>query len=215
MKIVTLVLIALTFSGCLKERITANGNTLEETRNLGDFTGISSSGSTKVHVTYGPDYEVKLKGSSNLIENFKTNVSGNTLHFGYRHVNVHDPDVEVFITAPTIKKVRLSGSGNAYFSGNFPSRDTFDADISGSADIYLTGTMKFNSFNADISGSGKMNLINLEAKNADISISGSGDVRVTATEKLKVRISGSGDVFFSGHPTVNSSISGSGKVTKL
>lgn len=215
MRIVVLVLIALIFSGCLKERITANGNVVEVVRNVEEFTGISNSGSTKVHITYGPDYEVKLKGSSNLIENFKTNVSGSTLNVGYRHVNVHDSDLEVFITTPVIKKVRLSGSGNVYFKGDFPPKDSFDADISGSADIYLTGSMKFNSFDANISGSGGMNLVNLEAKNVDVSISGSGDVRVTAIEKLKVRISGSGDVYYSGNPTVNSSVSGSGKVTKL
>lgn len=215
MRVLAAILVSLIFSGCLKDGITANGNTVEEIRNVGDFTGISSSGSTKVHVTYGAEYQVKLKGSSNLTEIFKTSVSGNTLNIGYKNINVHDPDVEVFITAPIIGKIRLSGSGNVYFKGDFPLRDSFDADISGSADIYLTGSMKFNSFDANISGSGKMNLLNLEVKKADISISGSGDVRVTVTEKLKVRISGSGDVYYVGNPNVNSSVSGSGKVNKL
>ena len=215
MKIITAVLITLIFSGCLKDKITANGNMVEVVRDIEDFSGIRKSGATNVHVDYGEVYEVKLKGSSNLVEHFKTNVSGTTLSVGYRHVNVHDSDIEVFIKTPGLNKVKLSGSGNVYLRGNFPADDAFNAEISGSGDIHLTGSMKFNSFDANISGSGKINLLSLETKHADISISGSGDVQITATEKLKAKISGSGKVYYSGNATVSSNIGGSGKVVKI
>ena len=68
---------------------------------------------------------------------------------------------------------------------------------------------------AEISGSGKIDLLGVVSRTARTRISGSGSIKVHVTEELNSKISGSGTVYYTGTPTVNTTVSGSGKVIKL
>ncbi|WP_423148328.1 head GIN domain-containing protein [Rubrolithibacter danxiaensis] len=213
MRIITLIAFVSMFCfSCSKEVLTGNGNRQTETRKPGSFTAVRNSGSNPVHIQHGEEYKVEIKGSSNLIPAFKSEVSNNTLHLGFERVNVRDNDIEVFITMPKVKEVSLSGSGKLDIAGAFPDQEIFRLRISGSADVTVEDRFNSEEVRADISGSGNANLEKINAQHAEVNISGSGDVRITSEETLKARISGSGKVFYTGNATVNSSISGSGKV---
>ena len=201
---------------CSKERITGNDVIITETRDISGFTGVHSSGSNRIHIAYGTDFKVEIKGSSNLVPVYESAVRNNILELGYRNgVNVHGNDIEIFLTMPLVKSVSLSGSGDVNIAGDFPDTTSFQLTVSGSADVEVKDTINCNSVNVNISGSGGANLAKMLAKHADVTISGSGNVRVSAEQELKVRISGSGDVYYDGNPTVSSDISGSGKVRHL
>lgn len=214
-KLLLLATISLVFISCKKESLTANGNMTTETRTLAAFTSLHNSGSTAVHVNYGNEYKVELRGSSNLIPYFKTTVSNGMLEVGYERVSVNHDDIEVIVTMPTLGHISLSGSSKVDINGVFPVFDFLKIDISGSGGVWMKTPNTANNVAIDISGSGIADLEKLTSKNAEASISGSGDTRIVVQERLKASISGSGQVYYSGNPIVDARISGSGKVIKF
>lgn len=213
--LILLALFSILLTSCSKDRLTASGDKITEERFPGDFNGISTSGSTTVQITYGVEFKVVLKGSNNLIPYFKTNVIGNTLYLGYEKASVQHDDVTVFVTLPSIRKLSLSGSGKINLQGDFPAAADFKVSISGSGDVSIQDAFDADEILVNLSGSGKADLQQVNAKNAEVSISGSGDARVKVQEKLKARISGSGKVYYTGNAVVDADISGSGKVLKF
>jgi hypothetical protein len=215
-RIINLSLILLVlFASCKKEKLTANGNIISETRNLTAFTGVQTSGSSPIHIVYGNEYKVVIKGSGNLIPSFESNIIGSKLHLNFKNVNVGHNDIEVTVTMPTLKSISLSGSAKIDVTGNFPLIDFMNISLSGSGEIAVKNILTATEVDIEISGSGLVNFEKLLASYADISISGSGDARISAIDKLIASISGSGKVYYTGNPTVDSHISGSGKVIKF
>jgi hypothetical protein len=215
----TLILIALVsilFISCSKDSLRGNDDIITEKRSVNNFTGVHSSGSNNIHIAYGTEFKVEIRGSSNLIPRYKSKVRNNMLELGYENqVNVHGDDIEVYLTMPLINNVSLSGSGNTDIAGNFPDAESFRLSVSGSADVNVRDTFDCEDVSVSISGSGNANLLKIFTLRADLNISGSGDVEVTVGEHLKARISGSGKVFYAGSPIIDSEISGSGRVQHL
>ena len=214
-KVLFIAAISFLSIACTKDRLKGDGNIITEVRKPGNFTGMFSSGSSPVTITYGLEFKVEIKGSANLIPKYKTEIRNGVINLGYEQVNVQDDDIEVFITMPEIKTVSMSGSGRLWIDGNFPGHEMFRLSISGSSGTTVRGTFPTNEINVDISGSGYAELENIQAKKGDVRISGSGDVRMTVENILKARISGSGKIYYTGNATVDSEISGSGKVIKF
>lgn len=212
---IAIIAVILMLSSCKKERLTANGNTITELRTLGVFTGVRASGANAIHIKYGDAYNVELKGSSNLVPYFKTEVVNQKLYLSYENVNISHDDIEVFVTLPALKSIALSGSGKIAIGGNFPLIAFLDLNISGSGDILLNNALDANEVELTISGSGNIELDKLNSKRADVSISGSGDAHIKVQDQLTARISGSGKIYYLGSPTIDSHISGSGKLIKL
>ena len=213
--IFTVATIFLLFISCKKDRLTANGDMKTETRTPGTFTGIRGSGANAIHISYGSEYKVELKGSSNLIPYFKTNVVNNKLVLDYGNASVWCDDLEVFVTLPMLKSINLSGSSKVEVKGSFPLVNFFSVDISGSGEVKVADLMATEELDVTISGSGNVDVQKMASKRADASISGSGDVRLKVEELLNATISGSGKVYYTGSPVVESRISGSGKLIKF
>jgi hypothetical protein len=213
--ILFIAIVSLLSISCTKDRLTGDGNIITEVRKPGNFTGVNSSGSTPITITYGTEYKVEIRGSANLIPRYKAEIHNGTINLGYEHVNIHNDDIEVFVTLPDLTKATMSGSGRLWIDGNFPAQDLFRLSISGSSNTTVRGSFSANEVNVDISGSGDANLENIQAKKGDVRISGSGDVRLNVQNTLKARISGSGKVYYKGNATVDSEISGSGQVIKF
>lgn len=212
--VVSLFAISILFSSCLKERLEGNGNVVTEVRSLSNFSGVVNSGSKRIHVSYGPEYKVELRGSSNLIPAYRSRITNGDLSLYYDQVNVRYDDIEVYVTMPAIRRANLSGSGKISINGNFPSQDFFESRISGSGDIQVNGGFDVNDLDVTVSGSGRADLLNIESRRAEVFISGSGDVKVNVRDHLKAKISGSGRAYYTGNPTIETDISGSGKVVR-
>lgn len=199
---------------CMKDRLTADGNVITETRNLKSFNGIYTSGAEEVHVVYGNEYKVQIKGSSNLIPKYESEVTNGKLYLNYKRVNVKNSDIEITVTLPKLKTVSLSGSAKIDIFGGFPLTDLLEIDVSGSGNILLKETLVAEVADVKISGSGDVDFIRLNCSSAKVKISGSGDVSLSVAGHLKAKISGSGNVYYSGNPEIDTDISGSGKVIK-
>lgn len=209
-----LSIVGLFFMSCTKERLEANGNRTTEVRMPREFRKVLSSGANNIHITYGQEYQVELRGSSNLLPHFKTEVFNGTLKLGYERVNVQNDDIEVYVTMPFMEGATLSGSGKVNISGNFDYQSIFDVRISGSGDVVVEDEFVAREVNVTVSGSGDADLSKVHSTSADVKISGSGSVRVDPADRLKVKISGSGNVYYYGNPEIDSSISGSGEIVK-
>lgn len=196
---------------CSKERVSGSGPVTTEDRSVSNFTKVSSSGSTNVHIVKGANFSVQVKGYSNLLPYFETKLRNNTLEVGYRNgTNVRNDNLEVFVTMPVFEGAAVSGSADVDVKGNFTA-NRMDVSISGSGNISLQSG-NTQTLDADISGSGGIAAFGVTADKADISISGSGTAEVKAVTHLKANISGSGNIYYKGAPAIESSVSGSGKL---
>ncbi|WP_113662963.1 head GIN domain-containing protein [Pedobacter nanyangensis] len=203
------------FSACKKDRLTANGNIISETRNLGQFTGISSSGATPVEVKYGTEFRVVVKGSSNIVPHYTTRVVNNVLHIGFERIGISRDDVEVILTMPILNRIELSGSTEVEVEGSFPAIASLNVSISGSGKVEVDHAIQVDQVKVDISGSGTVDFEEVLAKTADADISGSGSLRLQVQDRIKAKISGSGKIYYRGNPVVQQDISGSGKLIKF
>jgi hypothetical protein len=103
--------------------------------------------------------------------------------------------------------LQLSGSGN--IRAQFDALNTF-AQLSGSGKIAVNGTTL--DFNSNLSGSGKVEAFGLISDNCEAQISGSGSMEINVSQQLNAKISGSGSIWYKGTPNINSQISGSGRI---
>src|SRR5690606_38465619 len=171
----------------------------------------------------GVDLKIELHAQQNVLEVLETYKSGNNLVIKYRNdtrLGRHEP-VTIYLTAPDLNDLRISGSGDIFVEGDINNND-MEMDISGSGSIkmdkletgYLdvnisgSGSMEIQAGEADeeilkISGSGNIYFPNLITRKAITTTSGSGDIRIHVLEELRSTISGSGSVFYKGQPTIN------------
>jgi hypothetical protein len=198
-------------ASCSKERLVGSGPVVTESRNAANFTKVTTSGSTNVHIEKGTAFSVQVKGHSNLLPHFETRVNNQTLEVGYKDVtSIRNDNVEVFVTLPAFEGVRINGSADIAVKDDFSS-NRMDFSISGSGTIdFETGTTQ--NLYTDISGSGSIRLYGLTTSHADVSLSGSGTMEVNVATRLKATISGSGTVYYKGNPVIESTVSGSGKI---
>ncbi|MBL0200765.1 MAG: DUF2807 domain-containing protein [Chitinophagaceae bacterium] len=126
-----LICAMLSLLSCSKERISGNGSTITETRNISNFTAISASGSTNVYINQGAAFRVEVKGYSNLLPYYETRLVNNSLQVGYKqNENVKNDNVEVFITLPVLNVLALSGSGSITTTGAFDGNIDFNVTVS-------------------------------------------------------------------------------------
>lgn len=227
-----LFIIVQLLTGCTDDIfIKGNGIVTSEPRYASPFTEVNSSGSFDVYITPGETWAITVQAESNLLPYIDTDISHGILDVtvrGVRHLSNTRP-VEIYVTTPVLKAIRLSGSGD--ITSGFFAGESFTALISGSgqittafraeeADLTISGSgnMEVNG-NMDkgrltISGSGKIMGYNMKVKECIATISGSGDVYIFPLNKLHANIMGSGYVFYAGDPQVTSYITGSGKVLR-
>jgi len=224
-----LIITALWTTGCRKyPRIVGNNQVASEDRGLVSFDQVKNEGTFNVIVKQGANYSAVVEAESNLIPHIRTLVNGNTLVIDTRENLKNYQPMNIYVTAPTITGITLSGSGymladsiysenmSVEISGSGKIEGYIDADyslarISGSGDIYLE--CYTNSLDARISGSGNL-YVNGVGNDNQFTISGSGQIHGYNFEQniCNARISGSGDMFLNVEEKLNVDISGSGSI---
>jgi hypothetical protein len=218
------------FTGCYDNWHSIEGNydVMTETRQVPDFHRVFNEGEFDVYIVQDGLNEVVVEAESNLIPMIRTRVEGSSLvidtkdnlqnHFPMK-VTVHTAELtEVGLSGSGLFhaenlvvedfEISLSGSGDMYISGT---ADLVDCDISGSGDIDLGVTC--DKVEATISGSGDMELWGT-ADNGDFKISGSGEIRAyeLILQDCDATISGSGNMYVNVEDHLDVKISGSGNV---
>lgn len=234
--IIPVLLLGATLGSCKKGGVfcyKGDGNIVTEERAVSNFTEVALSMSGNVYVEQGSEYSCKIETSQNLLPIIETEVKNGVLEIDLkRHKCLKgDSELNVYVTAPLIEGLVLSGSGNIRafnqletssmsisISGSgridLDSLQTqlLDASISGSGDMHITGVGNAMNQEISISGSGSVYALDFPTERSNISISGSGNCEVQVLDELNASISGSGNVRYLGTPKVSSQISGSGTV---
>lgn len=205
---------AFLFSSCKKEIIRGKGDIVSQERAVSNFSRIKIKGLTDITVVQGSSFRVTVSDYENLVNEIETSLSGEELTIGYkRDIWVTKGNSKATITMPSLKGVRVDGSGDFIIDGPFTGTSFFSVQINGSGNVNINNAI-VDEADIHISGSGDVKNFGLQCKKATVKISGSGNAELTVSEFLDVRIDGSGDVYYKGNASVNTRINGSGKVVK-
>jgi hypothetical protein len=193
----------------------AQAETIERKVDVGAFTSVGVSGSTDAQITVGPAPSILLRGPKALVDNIEVVLKDGALMIKHKKSSwgmgtSYKENAKAIITAPSLTKVAVSGSGDMTVSG--VKAGDFGIAISGSGDISASGTC--TSLRSAISGSGDIDATALKCQSVTASIAGSGDSKAFASKDVMISIAGAGDVRVMGAPTGNCSvnIAGSGSV---
>lgn len=229
---VAVVFLLVTANSCISNGqfgIRGEGSVVERKFNLDPIEGIYLPGSAKLYLTQGSDQEVRIQGQENIIDNLNLEVTGKIWEIDNKRSVWQSEPVKIYITLKTLKRIRISGSGDVRFENTFTDQRDLEirisgsgnldldieardinASISGSGDLHMRGEADY--VDCSITGSGSVDAYDLLARKAEARISGSGGMELSVEDRLDAHITGSGNIYYKGHPRVNSSISGSGSV---
>ncbi len=208
-------------------------STVEETRNVKNFTKVNFGVAGNLYINLGSEFKVVLEGRSDFLNRVETEVSGDRLiiKLDSWRFSLRDERITAYITMPEINGLSVSGSGRAEIK-DYVRTNSLSLNVSGSGKLYTSG-IEVKNLNCGISGSGDVIIEGGgKADDGDISISGSGNftgetitlgllsARISGSgschcnvsESLNASISGSGNITYTGNPKINARISGSGRV---
>lgn len=208
----------------------------DETRKVSGFNGISSAGSFDIIVTMGNTESLRLDGDADDIAKIETVVEDGILKIRTKKgtswvKSTTIGDVDIYITARSLKSLTLSGSGEIDVRGVIKGEEMKNT-VSGSGSIELSvdvvnysGTVtgsgdlkvKGQSQNAKItvSGSGEFEGDDFRTETSSARVTGSGEISLHASKALNAVTTGSGDIRYRGNASIKSSSTGSGKIVKL
>ncbi|OJJ16134.1 hypothetical protein BKI52_35805 [marine bacterium AO1-C] len=213
-----------------KNCIEGSGDVITEERPFeGSIQKIYNGIAGNVFITQGSEQKVTIQAQANLIPLLNLTLVDQELRIEFKDNScVNNSTINIFVTAATINKVTLAGSGNiegqntwespnleAIISGSGSIKATIkstevNSSLGGSGNIVLSGSTQKQSLH--LTGSGNYQNFGLASEQTTVNLTGSGNVEIQASQALNVTISGSGNVAYKGSPSITQNITGSGKV---
>jgi hypothetical protein len=233
-----ILMLAVCGSQAQEEKVIVDKNA--QIRQVGEFDGISVSGAIELYVSQGEQNVAVSAAEQEKVNEIETYVQNRILYIRFKtkkswwsdQWNTTGRNFRAYVSAPKIKSLESSGSGNIKIegllkspeleieisgSGNISGKiETDDLDVtqSGSSNIRLYGLAKKAQF--ECSGSGNIISGDLSIDVCDVEMSGSGNAELMVNRELSAEISGSGNIKYKGDAQVtNSSVAGSGKIKKM
>ena len=154
--------------------VSLTGQTITETRDLPSFNSVALSFSADVYISQGNRQSVEIEADEGAMDIIVTDVRGETLVLKTRDgFWRRTGKVKVTITVPEIRQLQVSGSG----------------------DILAQTAIRTEELDLTVSGSGSIDIDDLQCPSIRSTITGSGDIRLTgrqAANDMKTVITGSG-----------------------
>jgi hypothetical protein len=208
-----------------------NGKVVKQSRNVGSFKQIETSGAFDIVLKQGPAEEVAVETDENLQNLVSTKVEGTTLEIDTKDRVGHFTKMKVYITVKELDKISASGAVNVETESplNLENLDiecsgsvktnmemairNLKIDCSGSGKLYMKGTAS----RVEVDGSGAVDLFayDLLTEEYNIDLSGAGKAEINVTKKLRAEISGAGSIRYKGSPSeISQEVSGAGTIKK-
>jgi len=188
------LIILLSISCDLDDKINGNGNITNTERVATEFIGIILEGVGNINVYFSENYKVIVTTDSNIQEIITIETRNNFLYIdAIRGKGINPTKLTIDVYLPKLENINLNGAGNVKIinNGNTPN------------------------LNLAISGTGNIEAQNYEVENVNTVISGVGDIKTWVKNNLTGNISGVGNVYYKGNPTININISGIGNYNSL
>jgi len=195
-----------------------NSHAQSEIRNVPVFSEISLRVSGTLHLKQGDTQKVEIEASQSTLDELITEVSGRTLVIRFRTSNLFSRNfrpgkVDIYVTVPEVNALGISGSGDIIAQTPISSR-IIDLTVSGSGNINIAD-LNSDKVKANISGSGDIVLGGGKiAQEFEGTISGSGNIKAAGYEakRVDIKIMGSGNCSIHTNGDLYARIAGSGNV---
>lgn len=194
-RIALFILPLLALVGCKDSDIEVNDTPAQR------FVGIMTEAYGNITFTQGAEQTIRISGPSKMVKKLSWNVSDTTLIIktSQNNVgNVNADDVHIFITAPDLSRVVLSGAGSFTSTGLTIDHNLF-MRLDGAAKVILTD-LQCHDLTIRSSGVGDITGVNLQCENADVQISGVGhaNINVVCSNLLTLMLDGVGSITATG-----------------
>lgn len=192
--------------------VRGQGDVITEQRHVPGFGAVSASGPVRVVLERSGEHRVSVTAEENLLPFLETEVHGGVLYAGPVPGVSLDPGEEIVVHVECEEVVALSGSGAA----------VLDADlgwlpelwISLSDEAALTAQGEAERQHATLSGSSRLDALDLRSERADARLSGSSEAWVWVKDRLDVDADGASHLQFRGSPEVDARVFGTSSVTR-
>lgn len=165
-----------------------------ESRDLGYFSKISFATGGYLEVVQGDTISVELEGPQSVLDQVHTVIDRDRLRIYTKRFIDQYGDLKIYVTVKNLTDITVAGSG----------------------DVVVNSTLKTESINLEVTGSGNIRIPELSSVYTEMQVTGSGDIiaKGTSEEKIDVNVTGSGDVKASELETKHADINvtGSGSV---
>ena len=189
------------------------GQENKEKRNVEKFEEIGLGVGADLYLKQGPTTEVIIEAKEEILKKLKTEVKNGKLYIRFDSQKFFNhPRFKIYVTTPDINGLSVSGSGDILAESAI-NTDEISLKISGSGSINIDN-LQAKKVISGISGSGNIFLGGSNLAYLEIGISGSGNLKAEKlpTVEFKGKISGSGSCRINVKSTLKVSISGSGKI---
>jgi hypothetical protein len=194
------------------KKVVGNGDITTNNIKTQSYDKIEAVGSMDVHLERGNEGNVSVSTDSNLQEYVIVEVKNNTLVLRTKNNVTLKTKKGIHITVPfeSISGVSLVGSGDIDTKDTIKN-DSFDVSVTGSGDIVLA--VESDTLDAKVTGSGDLTLAGT-ATNLEVKVSGSGDFNGSSlkSENTQVYVSGSGDAEVTASKSIKARVNGSGDI---
>jgi hypothetical protein len=194
------------------KKVVGNGDITTNKITTQSYDKIKVVGSMDVHLERGSEGSVSVKTDSNLQEYVIVESKDNTLVIRTKeNVNLKTrKGIHITVPFEAISGVSLVGSGDIDTKDTIKS-DSFDVSVRGSGDIVLA--VESNNLDAKVNGSGDLTLSG-SATNLEVKVSGSGNFEGSSlnAENTQVYVSGSGDAEVTATKSIKARVNGSGDI---
>lgn len=205
MKLMLAALLAMALAGC--GDIQGNGDIVEQERLVGPFNGVFLAEGLHGEVTVGPEFSVKIRGDSNLLEYIRLVLRDGVLTSeldGSMGLFPTEPIVVTIVT-PTLKELRATNGTRLSASGISTENLLLRASTRGR--VSVSGSAR--KLTLEAANDSDIQAGELAVQSASIKVSGATDARLHVTEEIVGKASGGSSITIRGNPSV-SDISTSG-----
>jgi hypothetical protein len=166
------------------------GPTEDRDYEVGEFERLELSGPFDVVVSTGSPPSVRASGSQSALDALSVEQDGDRVAIDWD--GGWACDLEVAVTVPALKSVRMTGSGDV--SVDRVKGDSFECATNGSGDLDVE-EIEVQRLKLRSVGSGDLRIDKLRSADIEASLTGSGDLDIVAIEStaLKLTMDGSGD----------------------
>ena len=185
---------------------------------LEDFDALQVNGFFRIIVRPGNSSQIMLPKTSDYRNQLTAEVIDQTLSLSYDGKIKDDQALNIVVITPSLTKISLGGTAQAYIEG-FKTTDftvdasgstqaesaveavTLHATLQGTARLKLIG--KLTSLNASASGASQLSAFAVPLQQADLTLEGAARAQINASETLNATLKGASSITYQGNPTIN------------
>ena len=169
-----------------------------EVRETGYFSKIDVSGGIELYLTQGNNQRIEIVADDDLIKNVITKTDGNTLTVKLRTNRVSiwkNKTLKVYITAPEIEEIKISGGADLKCS-ELKCKSDFRLNVSGGADAEFNQLIVAKNAQINTSSGGDSEIKELKATSANLSSNSGSDIKanVMVSGHLELNASSGADI---------------------